>query len=99
MNESQRKDSSKLSDLVPQEPTLEEMDLAYKSYVAHYDHIPSPFAFVKHFNRFRTGILPNKRGQSLKQIQERESNLKMEAWIKEMEENEQDYLYKKQLNF
>ncbi len=91
MNDSQRKGFFKAyHDLVPQEPTLEEMDLAYKSYVAHFDHIPSVYAFVKHFNRFRTGILPNKRGQSLKQLQETESNLKMEAWIKEMEENEQD---------
>ena len=47
------------------------MDLAFKSYVAHYDHIPSPFAFVKHFNRFRTGLMPNKKGQTLKQIQEK----------------------------
>ena len=77
-------------DLVDQEPTIEEMQIAFTSYVAHFDHIPSPFAFAKHFNRFRTGILPNKRGQSLKQLQETESNLKMEAWIKEMEENEQD---------
>ena len=89
MNESQRSGFYKCyHDLVPQEPTLEEMDLAFKSYVAHYDHIPSPFAFVKHFNRFRTGILPNKKGHTLKQIQESESNLKMEAWIKEMEDNE-----------
>ena len=75
-------------DLVDQEPTIEEMQIAFTSYVAHFDHIPSPFAFVKHFNRFRTGILPNKKGHTLKQIQESESNLKMEAWIKEMEENE-----------
>ena len=75
-------------DLIDQEPTIEEMQIAFTSYVAHFDHIPSPFAFVKHFNRFRTGILPNKKGHTLKQIQESESNLKMEAWIKEMEENE-----------
>ena len=34
-------------DLVPQEPTLEDMDMAYKSYIAHFDHISSHFAFVK----------------------------------------------------
>lgn len=90
MNETQKKAFFKAFwDLVPQEPTMEEMDLAYKSYIAHFDHIPSPFAFVKHFNRFRTGILPNKRGESLKQIQEQQKALQMDQWIKKMEENEQ----------
>ena len=89
MNEQQKKAFFKAFwDLVPQEPTLEEMDMAYKSYIAHFDHIPSPFAFVKHFNRFRTGILPNKRGESLKKLKEAERNLKLDAWIKEMEEQD-----------
>ena len=89
MNEQQKKAFFKAFwDLVPQEPTLEEMDLAYKSYIAHFDHIPSPFAFVKHFNRFRTGILPNKRGESLKKLKEAERNLKLDAWIKEMEQQD-----------
>ena len=89
MNESQKKGFFKaFHDLVPQEPTLEEMDLALKSYVAHFDHIPSVFAFVKHFGRFRTGLLPNQRGESLKKIQQQERNLKIEAWIKQAQEEE-----------
>jgi len=89
MNETQKSGFMKCYwDLVAQEPSIQEMKDAQQSYIAHFNHIPSPFAFVKHFNRFRTGILPNKKGHTLKQIQESESNLKMEAWIKEMEENE-----------
>ena len=89
MSENQKKGFFKsFWELVEQEPTLEEMDLALKSYVAHFDHIPSCYAFVKHFNRFRTGIMPNRRGETLKQLKERESTLKMDAWIKEMEDNE-----------
>tara|TARA_S200002703_G_scaffold41498_1_gene36026 strand:+ start:465 stop:848 length:384 start_codon:yes stop_codon:yes gene_type:complete len=75
-------------DLIDQEPTIEEMDQAYMSYVAHFDHIPSPFAFAKHFNRFRSGIMPNKKGESLKKIQQQQSDLKMERWIRELEEKE-----------
>ena len=74
-------------DLIEQEPTIEEIHLALKSYIAHFDHIPSPFAFAKHFNRFRSGILPNKRGESLKKIRTKESDLKLEQWAKQMEEN------------
>ena len=29
-------------DLIEQEPTIEEIHLALKSYIAHFDHIPSP---------------------------------------------------------
>ena len=88
MSESQKKGFYKaFHDLVPQEPTLEEMDLALKSYVAHFDHIPSVFAFVKHFGRFRTGMLPNKRGESLKKIQQQERDLKLERWANELKEN------------
>ena len=73
MNEKQKKAFFRAYwDLVEQEPTLEEMEIAYKSYVAHFDHIPSPFAFAKHFNRFRSGILPNKKGSSLKQLEEQQ---------------------------
>ena len=47
MNESQRSGFYKCyHDLVPQEPTLEEMDLAFNSYVAHFDHIPCPLLLL-----------------------------------------------------
>ena len=89
MNEKQKKAFFRAYwDLVEQEPTLEEMEIAYKSYVAHFDHIPSPFAFAKHFNRFRSGILPNKKGSSLKQLEEQQRKLKLEQWVKEMEEQD-----------
>ena len=73
-------------DLVKQEPSLEEMDLAYRSYIAHFDHIPSAFAYVKHFNRFRSGIMPNKKGTTLKKLEQQQADLKMEQWIKQMED-------------
>ena len=89
MNEKQKKAFFRAYwDLVEQEPTLEEMEIAYKSYVAHFDHIPSPFAFAKHFNRFRSGILPNKKGSSLKQLEEQQRELKLQQWVKEMEEQD-----------
>jgi len=86
MNEKQKKAFFRAYwDLVEQEPTLEEMDVAFTSYVAHFDHIPSPFAFAKHFNRFRSGMLPNKKGSSLKKLEEQQKELKLQQWIKEME--------------
>ena len=89
MNEKQKKAFFRAYwDLVEQEPTLEEMEIAYKSYVAHFDHIQSPFAFAKHFNRFRSGILPNKKGSSLKQLEEQQRELKLQQWVKEMEEQD-----------
>ena len=89
MNEKQKKAFFRAYwDLVEQEPTLEEMEIAYKSYVAHFDHIPSPFAFAKHFNGFRSGILPNKKGSSLKQLEEQQRKLKLDQWVKEMEEQD-----------
>jgi len=89
MNEKQKKAFYRQWwDLVEQEPTLEEMDSAYMSYIAHFDHIPSTFAFVKHFNRFRTGIMPNKKGESLKKIEAQQSELKMQQWIRELEEKD-----------
>ena len=89
MNEKQKKAFFRAYwDLVEQEPTLEEMDVAFTSYVAHFDHIPSPFAFAKHFNRFRSGMLPNKKGSSLKQLQEQQKELKLQQWIKEMEDKD-----------
>ena len=89
MNEKQKKAFFRAYwDLVEQEPTLEEMEIAYKSYVAHFDHIPSPFAFAKHFNRFRSGMLPNKKGSSLKQLEEQQRELKLQQWVKEMEEQD-----------
>ena len=90
MNEKQKKAFFRAYwDLVEQEPTLEEMDLAYTSYIAHFDHIPSPFAFAKHFNRFRSGILPNKKGASLKKLEEQQKELKLQQWIKEMEDQDE----------
>ena len=89
MNEKQKKAFFRAYwDLVEQEPTLEEMDVAFTSYVAHFDHIPSPFAFAKHFNRFRSGMLPNKKGSSLKQLEEQQRELKLQQWIKEMEDKD-----------
>ena len=89
MNEKQKKAFFRAYwDLVEQEPTLEEMDVAFTSYVAHFDHIPSPFAFAKHFNRFRSGMLPNKKGSSLKQLEEQQKELKLQQWIKEMEDKD-----------
>jgi len=89
MNEKQKKAFYRQWwDLVEQEPTLEEMDSAYMSYIAHFDHIPSTFAFVKHFNRFRSGIMPNKKGESLKKIEAQQSELKMQKWIRELEEKD-----------
>ena len=72
--------------LVKQEPSLEEMQIAYTSYIAHFDHIPSAFAYVKHFNRFRSGIMPNKKGTTLKKLEQQQADLKMEQWIKQMED-------------
>jgi len=90
MNEKQKKAFFRAYwDLVEQEPTLEEMDVAFTSYVAHFDHIPSPFAFAKHFNRFRSGMLPNKKGSSLKQLEEQQRELKLQQWIKEMEDQDE----------
>jgi len=89
MNEKQKKAFFRAYwDLVEQEPTLEEMDVAFTSYVAHFDHIPSPFAFAKHFNRFRSGMLPNKKGSSLKKLEEQQKELKLQQWIKEMEDKD-----------
>ena len=90
MNEKQKKAFFRAYwDLVEQEPTLEEMDVAFTSYVAHFDHIPSPFAFAKHFNRFRSGMLPNKKGSSLKKLEEQQKELKLQQWIKEMEDQDE----------
>ena len=75
-------------DLVDQEPTIEEMQIAFTSYVAHFDHIPSPFAFAKHFNRFRSGMMPNKKGATLKQLEETQKERKLQQWVEEMEQNE-----------
>ena len=72
-------------DLIAQEPTLDEMDIAFTSYIAHFDHIPSPFAYAKHFNRFRSGIMPNKKGSTQKMIEQQKADLKLEQWAKEME--------------
>jgi len=78
-------------DLIAQEPTLAEMDIAFTSYIAHFDHIPSPFAYSKHFNRFRSGIMPNKKGSTQKMIEQQNADLKMDQWVKEMEDhNESD---------
>jgi hypothetical protein len=86
MSESQKKGFFRAyHDLVAQEPTLEEMDVAFTSYTAHFDHIPSPFAFSKHFNRFRSGIMPNQKGETIKKIVKQQKELKMLQWIKEAE--------------
>ena len=68
-----------------QHPTLEEMDVAFTSYPAHFDHLPSPYAFSKHFNRFRSGIMPNQKGETIKKIEKQQKELKMIQWIKEAE--------------
>jgi hypothetical protein len=86
MNETQKSGFMKCYwDLVAQEPSIQEMKDAQQSYIAHFNHIPSPFAFVKHFNRFRSGILPIPKKVAEEQIQKQYSELKMQQWIKEME--------------
>ena len=70
-------------DLVAQEPTLEEMDVALLSYTAHFDHVPSPHAFAKHFGRFRNGMMPNKKGTTLKKMLDQKQLNELEDWIKE----------------
>ena len=87
MSETQKKGFFRAyHDLIAQEPTLEEMDVAFTSYIAHFDHIPSPFAYSKHFNRFRSGIMPNKKGTTQKMIEQQNADLKMKQWVKEMED-------------
>ena len=87
MSESQKRGFFRAyHDLIAQEPTLAEMDIAFTSYIAHFDHIPSPFAYSKHFNRFRSGIMPNKKGSTQKMIEQQNADLKMDQWIKEMED-------------
>jgi len=84
MSESQKSGFYKAFwDLMAQEPTLEEMDIALNSYVAHFDHVPSPHAFAKHFGRFRTGLMPNKKGTTLKKMLDQQSINELEDWIKE----------------
>ncbi len=73
-------------DLVAQEPNLDEMKIAQQSYIAHFHHIPSPFAYVKHFNRFRTGLMPIPKGEVNKQIEEKSREVKMKKWIEQMED-------------
>ena len=63
-------------DLVPQEPTLEEMDIAFKATLLTLITSHPLLLLLNISIRFRTGLMPNKKGQSLKQIQEKESNLK-----------------------
>jgi hypothetical protein len=70
-------------ELVEQEPTLEEMDTAVVSYVAHFDHVPSPFAFSKHFGRFRSGLMPAKKGETIKHLLDQKTRNELEEWIKE----------------
>ena len=90
MSESQKKGFFRAyHDLIAQEPTLEEMDVAFTSYIAHFDHIPSPFAFSKHFNRFRSGIMPNKKGSTQKLIEKQNADLKLDQWVKEMESKDE----------
>ena len=44
-------------------------------------------AFSKHFNRFRSGIMPNKKGSTQKMIEQQNADLKMDQWVKEMEDH------------
>lgn len=84
MSESQKKGFyTAFWDLVAQEPTLEEMDTALLSYVAHFDHVPSPFAFAKHFGRFRSGLMPAKKGETIKHLLDQKTKNELEEWIKE----------------
>tara|TARA_A100001035_G_scaffold146860_1_gene115476 strand:- start:6429 stop:6830 length:402 start_codon:yes stop_codon:yes gene_type:complete len=73
-------------DLVAQEPSIEEMKTAQQSYIAHFHHIPSPFAYVKHFNRFRSGLMPLPKSEVNRQLEEKVREKKMNDWIKKIEE-------------